>query len=299
MEWLNYHHLLYFWTTAREGSLARAAAQLHLTKPTISAQIRDLERALGGPLFLRNGRGLELTDSGHLVKRYAEEIFGLGKELLDTVRGRPTGRPLRLVVGVADIVPKLVAFRLLEPALRLPEKVRLEVREDHHDRLLQQLAGHALDVVITDAPVGPGVRIKAFSHLLGESELLIMGARRLAATARRRFPSSLQGLPMLLPSPLSAQRRALDQWFEEIGVQPEVVAECDDTALLKVMAEQELGLVAIPATVEAEVKRQHRLVTCGRIDEVRMRYYAISIERRIRHPAVLALTTAARRTLVS
>ena len=299
MEWLNYHPLLYFWVTAREGSVSRAAAQLHLTTPTISAQIRELERALGGPLFLRKGRGLELTDSGHLVKRYAEEIFGLGKELLDTLRGRPTGRPLRLVVGVADIVPKLVAYRLLEPALRLTEKVRLEVREDHHDRLLQQLAGHALDVVLTDAPVGPGVRIKAFSHLLGESELLLMGARTLAATARKRFPASLQGMPLLLPSPLSAQRRALDQWFEEMDVRPEVVTECDDTALLKVMAEQGLGLVAMPAAVEEEVTRQHRLVRCGRFEGVRARFYAISVERRIRHPAVLALTNAARHTLRS
>ncbi len=299
MEWLNYHHLLYFWVTAREGSVSRAAAQLHLTKPTVSAQIRDLEQALGGPLFLRKGRTLELTDSGQLVKRYAEEIFGLGRELLDTLRGRPTGRPLRLVVGVADIVPKLVAYRLLEPALRLSEKVRLEVREDHHDRLLQQLAGHGLDVVLTDAPVGPGVRIKAFSHLLGESELLVMGARSLATAARKRFPATLQGMPMLLPSPMSAQRRALDQWFEEMGVRPEVVAECDDSALLKVMAEQGLGLVALPAAIEEEVQRQHRLVRCGRVTDVHVRFYALSVERRIRHPAVLALTKAARHTLRS
>lgn len=297
MEWLNYHHLLYFWVTAREGSIARAATQLHLTQPTISAQVRLLERRLGSPLFTRKGRGLALTETGHLVRRYAEEIFGLGRELLEALRHQPTGRPIKLRVGVADVVPKRIAFRLLEPALRLPEKVQLEVREDHHDRLLQQLAGHALDVVLSDAPVGPGVRVKAFSHLLGESEIVIMGTKTLATRVRRRFPQALDDAPFLLPTPHSELRRALDQWFEEQSLRPVAIAECDDTSLIKVMAESGLGLVAVPAAIEADVKRQHGLVTCGRAKGLKARYYALSVERRLRHPAVVAVTAGARHTL--
>ncbi|HEY3353069.1 MAG TPA: transcriptional activator NhaR [Polyangia bacterium] len=298
MEWLNYHHLLYFWTVAREGGVARAGAQLRLAQPTISGQIRALETALGEKLFTRVGRRLELTEMGRVVYRYADEIFTLGKELLDTVRGRPTGRPLRLTVGIADVVPKLIVRSLLEPARHLPEPVRLVCREDKPERLLADLALHALDVVLADAPLGAGSNVRAFNHLLGESEVSFLAPARLAAAHRRGFPASLDGAPMLLPTDNSSMRRSLDQWFEAVGVRPVIVGEFDDTALLMSFGEDGVALFPVPAAVEAAVRRQYRVALVGRAPAVRERYYAITVERRLKHPAVVAISEAARASLL-
>jgi LysR family transcriptional activator of nhaA len=297
MEWLNYHHLLYFWTVAREGSVVRAGELLSLTQPTISGQIRALERALGEKLFIRAGRGLALTEMGRTVYAYAEEIFSLGRELLDTVRGRPTGRPIRLVVGVADVLPKLVAYRLLGPALRLPEPVRLVCREDSPDQLVAELAMHRLDLVLSDTPIGPGLSVRAFNHLLGECGVSVFGAPRLAAAHRRRFPRSLDGAPMLLPLPGTAVRRSLDDWFEAQGMRPAVVGEFEDSALLKVFGQSGAGLFCAPSVLEAEVRRHYRVRRLGRIEAVRERFYAISAERRLKNPAVVAICDAARHEL--
>jgi len=200
MEWLNYHHLLYFWTVAREGTVARAAGQLRLAQPTVSGQIRALEESLGEELFSRAGRHLVLTDVGRVVFRYADEIFGLGRELMDTLKDRPTGRPVRLVVGVADALSKQIAYRLLEPALSLPETVQVVCREDKPDRLLAELSVHNLDVVLSDSPMPAAVRVRAFNHLLGECGVTVFAAPKLASTLRRRFPASLDGATWLLPS---------------------------------------------------------------------------------------------------
>jgi LysR family transcriptional activator of nhaA len=294
MAWLNYHHLLYFWTVAREGSVTKACALLNLTQPAISAQLRTLERSLGEKLFEKRGRTLALTDTGRVVYRYADEIFTIGRELQETLAGRPSGRPVRLTVGVVDATPKLVAYRLLEPVLRGPEPVHLVLREDRLERLLTDLALHALDIVLSDTPVPPPARVKAFSHPLGECGVTIFGAPSLAATYRRRFPASLDGAPFLLPTDNTTLRQSLDQWFARHGVRPNVVAEIEDSAVLKVFGQNGVGLFAAPSIVEPQVRRQYSVRAVGHISDVRERFFAISVERRIRHPAVLALTSSAR-----
>lgn len=298
MEWLNYHHLLYFWTVVQEGGVSRASVKLRLAQPTVSGQVRALEDALGEKLFVRAGRKLALTEMGQLVYRYADEIFSIGRELQDAVKGRPTARPQRLSVGVADVVPKLIAYRLLEPALRLPEPVRLVCQEDSPERLLAQLSTHELDVVLSDAPaVATATPVKAYSHLLGECGTTVFGAPKLAAQLRPGFPRSLDGAPFLVPTENTSMRRALHGWLEEQGVRPRVVGEFKDSALLKVFGQAGAGVFAAPSAIETEVREQYGVHVVGRADGVRERFYAITVERRLRHPAVVALSRAARSEL--
>ncbi len=294
MQWLNYHHLLYFWVVAREGGLTAAGKVLRLSHPTLSAQIHTLEDSLGEKLFARQGRKLVLTDVGRVAYRYAEEIFTLGRELQETVKGRPGGKPLRLQVGIADVVPKLVVRNLIRPALEMDAEVRLICTEDRHDRLLAALSLHALDVVLADAPVPPGSGIRAYNHLLGESGITFFGTPAQAASLKRGFPKSLDGAKVLLPLETLPIRRSLNQWFESVGVHPHVVAEFEDSALLKVFGGDGLGLFPAPTVVEDDIQRQHELRVVGRVEEVRERFYAISMERRIQHPGVQAMLAAAR-----
>ncbi len=297
MEWLNYHHLLYFWVVAKEGSIARATRELRLAQPTISGQIRRLEEVLGEKLFTRKGRNLGLTEIGRVVFRYAEEIFTLGRELQDTLKGSPVGRPLTLLVGVADVVPKLVARRLLEPALKLSEPVRLVCREGKPDRLLAGLAVHELDIVLADAPVSPSLRIRAFNHLLGECDVVFLAAPKLAATHRRGFPKSLEGAPLLLPTENTVLRRSLDQWFTTRGIRPRVVGEFEDSALLKEFGQTGLGIFPTPSIILDEIQGEYRVRPVGRLEEVRERFYAISVERKLKHPAVVAISQEARENI--
>jgi LysR family transcriptional activator of nhaA len=297
LAWLNYHHLLYFYTVAREGSIARACAVLHLTQPTVSSQLRTLEGAFGEKLFERRGRGLALTETGSLVYRYAEEIFALGRELQETVQGRPTGRPLRFRVGVAEAIPKLLAYRLLAPALTLDTPLRLVCREDEPDRLLADLSLHALDLVLLDAPAGGAVKARVFSHPLGECGVTIFGAPTLAAQVRRRFPRSLEGMPFLLPGAHTMLRQSLEGWMEREGVRPTVVGEIGDSAVLKTFGGAGAGLFAAPSAVERDVCRQYQVRVAGRLPKMRERFYAVSVERRLKHPAVVAITQAARTEL--
>lgn len=294
MEWLNYHHLLYFWTVAREGSVVAATQRLRLAQPTISGQIRQLERQLGQQLFQRQGRRLVLTDVGRVVYRYADEIFGLGRELMDVLKSRPPGRPIRLTVGVADAVPKLVVRRLLDPAFRIGEPLQLVCREDRAERLLAELALHALDLVISDAPIPPQIAVKGFSHLLGECGVAVFGTPSLAQRHRRGFPRSLDGAPMLLPTDDNVLRRSLDQWLDANRLRPRIVAEFEDPAMLKTFGQVGRGLFLGPAVIEREICRQYGVRVVGRLDEVRERFYALSAQRRLEHPAVVALTRAAR-----
>jgi LysR family transcriptional activator of nhaA len=299
MDWLNYHHLLYFWSTAKEGSVTQAAAELRLAQSTVSAQIRQLERVLDERLFRREGRRLVLTDVGRLVYRYADEIFGLGRELLDAVRDRPTGRPLRFNVGIADQVPKLIAHRLLAPALGLDVPVHLTCNEGKTAQLLGDLATHALDVVITDTPLGPETSVRAFNHLLGECGVTFYGTPAAVRRVQRRFPRSLAAAPLLLPTPGTTLRRSLDQWFAAHDLRPDVVAEFEDTALLTVFGQAGLGLFPGPTALEREIRRQYGVTVAGRLTEVRERFFAISVERRLKHPAVVAISDAARATLLA
>lgn len=297
MEWLNYHHLLYFFTVAREGSIARATQTLRLAQPTISSQIRLLEAELGEKLFQRAGRSLVLTEMGRMVYRYAEEIFGLGRELLDTVKGRPTGRPLRFAVGLSDSVVKPIAQRLLEPALGLGIPIRVSCIEDRSDRLLAALALHELDLVITDAPMGPAMNVRAFHHHLGECGVAVFGAPRLAARHRKGFPGSLEDAPLLLPTVAATLRRGIDAWLERRALRPRVVLECDDSALTMVFGQAGRGLFFAPTAIEREVTRQYGVRRVGAIPELSESFYAISVERRLKHPAVVAITETARAEL--
>ena len=297
MSLLNYHHLLYFWTVVREGGVTRASERLHTSASSISTQVKQLERTLGGTLLRRVGRGVEPTELGRVVLGYADEIFGLGRELVDVVQGRAPERVARLRVGVADVVPKLVARDLIAPALQLADEVQILVREDRPAELFGALAAHELDVILSDAPLADGARLKAYSHLLGESKTTLLAEKRLAERLRGRFPRSLDGAPFLAPGAHTALRRALDAWFEEHAVAPRVVGEFDDSALLKVFGQDGFGFFAVPTAIEDVVREQHSVQVVGRLDDVVERYYAISPERRIRHPAVLAITRRGRREL--
>jgi len=297
MDWLNYHHLLYFWTVAKEGSIAAAGKKLLLAQPTISGQLRALERSIGEKLFIKAGRGLVLTDTGQLVYRYADEIFSLGREMSDALQGRPTGRPLELIVGIADVLPKLVSFRLLRPAMRLPTPVRIICREDKHDALIARLAVHELDIVLSDSPINPAVRLRAFNHLLGECGVTIMGKAKLARKYRRGFPRSLDGAPFILPTDNTSLRQSLNQWFDANNIRPDTQAELEDSALLKVFGQEGIGVFAVPTAIEKEVSQQYSVEAVGRVDNIKERFFAISAERKLKHPAILAISRAARKTL--
>jgi LysR family transcriptional activator of nhaA len=291
---LNYHHLRYFWVVAREGGLVQAGKVLRLSHPTLSAQIHALEADLGEKLFSKVGRKLELTETGRVVYRYAEEIFSLGREMIDATRGRLTGQPLRLEVGLVDVVPKLVARRLLQPALNSQPSVRLICHEDNFEKLLARLALHELDIVISDAPIPTGSSVRAFNHLLGESPVSIFGEARLSRAYRRGFPGSLKGAPFLLPIEGSPLRRALNSWLDEHQIAPRIVGEFEDSALMKVFGADGLGLFAAPSVVAEEIMSQYQVELLGEASGVRERFYAVSIERRLKNPAVVAISEAAR-----
>ncbi len=297
MERLNYQHLLYFWTVAREGSVAKATRALHLTQPTISGQIRRLEQALGEKLFQRAGRGLALTEVGRVAYRYADEIFGLGRELLDAVKGLPTGRPAQFVVGVADVIPKILAYQLLEAAFSVPEPLRIVCYEDPPAALLARLATHELDLVLSDGPVPPGVSVKAYNHLLGECSVAFFAAPALAKAHVRGFPRSLDGAPLLLPVEGTHLRRTLDGWFAQHELRPRVAGEFEDSALLKAFGEAGRGIFPAPAPIRPVLERSPGVVCLGTVEELRERYYAISVDRKLKHPAVVAISQAARSRL--
>jgi len=298
LEWLNYHHLHYFWLVAREGGVGRAAEKLGLAHPTVSAQVRALERALGEKLFDKQGRRLVLTEFGRVAFGYADEIFTLGRELTDTLKGRPGSGPRRLVVGVAQTLPKLVARRLLAPALALrPGPPRLVCVEDRTERLLAELASNHLDLVLSDAPVPPGSHVRAFNHALGECGVSVCATRVLAARHRKGFPRSLDAAPMLLPTEGTTLRRSLEQFFDEHGLRPRIAGEFDDSALLRAFGQDGLGLFPLPTAIESEVRRQFEVKLVGRLSGVRERFFAISVERRLKNPAVRAICDAARQRI--
>jgi LysR family transcriptional activator of nhaA len=297
MRHLNYNHLLYFWTVAREGSIARASEVLHLAPQTISGQLKLLERSVGDPLFDRVGRGLVLTEAGRFVFEYAEEIFSVGAELAQRVRGRQAGMPAILNVGVANSIPKLIAYRILRPALEMQNPVRVVCREGNLEQLLGEIAVHRMDLLLSDRPTPTGLNVKAYNHLLGESSISFFAGRVSARKYVRRFPASLDGAPLLLPVSTNALRRSLDDWFEEQGISPRIVAEFDDSALLKAFGEGGSGVFPAPTAIREEVESMYHARCIGSADTVTERYYAISPERKLKHPAVVTITATARSRL--
>jgi LysR family transcriptional activator of nhaA len=296
MEWLNYNHLFYFWVVAREGSIAAATRRLHLTQPTISAQLKQLEESLGEKLFEKAGRGLVLTEAGRIALRYADEIFALGRELRDTLKDRPTGKPVRVTVGIADVVPKLIAYRILRPAFDAGTEVEVICREAPTDALLSMLSQHEVDLVVTDAPAS-SAPLRAYNHLLGESGTSFFAAPGLAASVKKDFPASLQGAPLLLPGAGTQLRRALELWLDANAIEPRRAGEFDDLALMTTFGRGGTGVFPGPTAIEREIEAQFNVRLVGRLPEVKERFYAVTAERKIKNPIVSAITSAARKQL--
>lgn len=297
VKWVNYHHLYYFWTVAREGSIARAAEELMVSQPTISVQIKELEASVGHRLFERVGRGLQLTDAGRIALNYANEIFSLGQEMANALEHQPAHRPLRLSVGILDAIPKPVVQQLLDPALRLSQPVRLICREDKADRLLADLAARRTDVVLSDAPIGTGAHVEGFNHLLGESGVSFFASKQLASKLKRGFPKSLTGAPLLLPTDHTQFRRSLNLWFDSKRIHPLVVGEFDDSALMFWFGQSGAGVFPASSIMESVVQRELGVHVVGRVADVRERYYAISVDAKLKHPAVVAICDAAKKLL--
>ena len=294
---VNYKHLHYFWVVAKEGGIARASEKLHLTPQTISGQLSLLEKYLGISLFSRVGRSLELTETGRLVLSYADEIFSLGGELEELIHQLPANLPQILRVGVVDVVPKSIAHRILQPALKMPEAVRMICKESSLDTLLAELAVHRLDLVLADRPIPSTVSARGFSHKLGECAVSFFATEKLKKTLKGAFPQCLDKAPLLLPSSDNQLRSGIDQWLDKLHIYPRVVAEFDDSALMKVFGQEGAGIFIAPAAIEAEVASQYRAVCIGRTDEVKEHFYAISVERRVSHPVVSAIMEVARESL--
>lgn len=294
---INYKHLHYFWVVAKEGSISRASERLHITPQTISGQLSLLEENLGEALFNRVGRNLELTETGRLALSYADEIFSLGGELEEVVRNIPEDRPLVFKVGVADVVPKSIAYRLLAPALQLPESVRIVCRENDIGSLLAELALHKIDLVIADSPIPPGVNVRGYNHQLGECGVSFLAVPKLADKLGKNFPDSLKGAPLLMPSNITVVQSRLLKWFDQLHIQPRIVGEFDDSALMKAFGQAGTGVFIAPTVIAAEVEKQYGVISIGQTDEVREQFYAISVERKITHPAVVAITETAREWL--
>lgn len=289
MDYLNYNHLRYFWAVVREGGLRQASERLHVTQPTISAQIAALEASLGEKLFRRTGRRLVLTDAGRQAFELAEQIFPLGQELLQRVQGANPAKRLRLLVGIADSLPKLLSWEALEPALKLKQKIQLSCREGHSLELLSQLALGKLDVVLADEPAPSSLPVKVFNHELGVSATALCALPELAKEIRKGFPESLNGAPILLPMANSAWRHALDGWLGKGNLHPEIVAEFEDAALMKVAAASGMGVVPVPQSVVKDVQQHYGLVSIKTLTNCDLHYYAITAQRRVTHPAVAAI----------
>ena len=293
MEWLNYHHLYYFHVVAREGTIAAACKVLRLAQPTISGQLKLLESSLGEPLFKRRGRRLELTEVGRTVHQYAGEIFGLGRELQDAVKGR-SSTTAALRVGISDTVPKLIAHRLLDPALSATPAVRLVCTEDKTVRLLAELATRDLDLVISDSPLPAGSTTRAYNHLLGECGVTFFGTAKRTRALSGRFPASLQDAPMLLPTPQTELRRSIDRFFSKHEITPQTVAEFEDSALMKAFGEGGAGVFPGPTALADEICERYGVVPVGQTSEITERFYAITVERRMKHPAAIEIAENAR-----
>lgn len=297
MRHLNYNHLLYFWTVAREGSITRASKILHITPQTISGQLKVLEESVGDSLFERAGRGLQLTETGEVVNLYADEIFTLGTELAQRVNNKSPGSPSKLNVGILNSIPKLIAFRTIAPALEMEETIKVICHEGELEKLLGDLAVHKLDLIISDRRIPSGLNVKAYNHKLGDSNISFFAQKNIAAKYAKNFPYSLDNAPMLLPAIYNPMRRDIDDWLDEMNIEPNIVAEIDDSALIKAFGEAGVGLFPAPSAVANAIEHMYHTKVIGTLDSVKETYYAISPERKIKHPGVLKITEEARTSL--
>ncbi|MEH6579596.1 MAG: transcriptional activator NhaR [Amphritea sp.] len=294
---MNFKHLRYFLTVAQEGSINRASEKLHLTPQTISGQIKLLEDELGSPLFKRHGRNLKLTRAGQNALGYAEEIFLLGDELKQGVRDNSRYKAQRFNIGIADVLPKLITYHLLEPSLNLSDPARLICHEGPLPILLADLATQKVDLVLADRPIDSSFHVRAYNHLLGECGLSFFATRDDASQYRENFPLSLNGAPMLMPTSDTERGTGLARWFERHNIRPDIRVECADTALIEAFGLSGAGIFCAPSVIEAQMTQQYGVQVIGRMDDIRERFYAISLERRVSHPGVLAVCNAARMAL--
>jgi LysR family transcriptional regulator, transcriptional activator of nhaA len=290
MEWLNYHHLRYFWTVARKGGVRKAAEELHVSQPSISAQLRLLEESLGQKLFRRSGRNLVLTETGQLVLNYADEIFSAGRELMNAVKQRPGKHPVRVSIGLTDAFPKLIAFQILRAAFRSEAAVHMICREGEIGPLVNHLQSHRLDIVLADEPASSALKAKTFNHRLGRSGVTFCAVPSLAAKLRRNFPQSLDGAPALLPTQNMGMRAALETWFDSKAIRPRLVGEFEDSALMEVCSTGGRGFTAVHTVVDRAALKHFGLRVIARVDECGTDFYAITVERRVKHPAAVAIT---------
>ncbi len=298
MNWFNYHHFYYFWVAARLGSISAAADQLNLSRPTVSAQLKQLEESIGKKLFDRSSRSIKLSEFGQIAFTYAEEIFTSGQEFQDLVAGNLSSKPSRFRVGTPDAMPKLITYRLLKPTLKLAKELQISCVEGKLDDLLAELAVHRLDLVLSDSPVSPTMHIKAYNHLLGECGVSFFATESVVNDHAKAFPDCLSYLPLLQPIETRSIRRSLNQWFSKLGIQPKTRAEFEDSALMKVFGQAGEGVFPAPTAIEQDVCEQYNVQVLGRTIEIREFFYAISVERRIKHPAVLAISESAKDLLL-
>lgn len=296
---INYKHLHYFWVVAKEGSITQASERLHITPQTISGQISLLEDQLGENLFTKVGRNLQLSETGKLVMSYADEIFSLGSEMEQMVRNLPGDRPLTFTIGISDVIPKIIAYRLIAPALKLEDTIRLVCKESNMESLLADLAVHRIDLVIADGPVPHGMSVRGFNHALGESGISFLATPRLARSYRKNFPDSLHNAPLLMQSDINSIRVRLIEWLDKQRIYPRIVGEFDDSALMKVFGQAGAGIFTAPTAIASEIAKQYGVQIIGNTDEVREQFYAISVERRLTHPAIITITESAREWLNS
>lgn len=297
MDRINYQHLYYFWMVAKQGSVTAACEILHLTQPTVSGQLAVFEQAVGAKLFRKVGRKLVLTETGRAVFHYAEEIFALGREMSHMLKGRTTERGVRLNIGVSDAMPKLIAYRLMAPVLKLAEPAQIHCVEDKTERLLTEISLHGIDMMLSDVPATPASGTRIFNHFLGESAVAIFAAPAVAARYRHDFPRCLNGAPFLLPTTNTALRRSLDQWFDSQQISPVIQAEVEDSALLKTFGAAGAGLFFSPHAVASEIQRQYGTGMLGLAKGVYERFYAITAQRRLKHPLVAAILENAQQGL--
>lgn len=296
-QWLNYHHLYYFWTAARHGSVSQACKELRLSQPAMSAQLKELEATLGHPLFDRHARGLCLTEFGQVAKRYADEIFALGNEFLRVVDGSEAVPVRSLHIGIADVIPKIIAYAVIQPIMNAAQGAAVHCHEDKSEVLASALALHQLDVILSDEPLDSSSAIRAFSHFLGAGGISFLAEKSLAQRYRRKFPKSLDGAPLLLPSRASAVRRRIDLWLADLEVSPKISMEFQDSALMKIFGKNGLGIFPVPTAVERDVRRDFKLETVGRTEAVKDTFYLISLERKVKHPLISLMIQEAKNGL--
>ncbi len=301
MRHINYNHLLYFWTVATEGSVRAAAHKLNLTPQTISGQLKLLEDVVGETLFERSGRGLKITPAGKLLEQHADEIFKLGSELTHRIKAKGLGQSSMLNIGIVNSIPKLISYRILQPLITREDTLKLSCCESDLEHLITSLAVHKLDVILSDRPMPTNLNVKAFNHLLGSSKLAFFGQpdliKRQSQQQTNAFPAILKQAPVLMPLHTNALRGSLEAWFDEHKLNPNIVAEFDDSALLKAFGQAGTGFFAAPSVIAEHIETMYGVRKIGEANTIRENYYLISSERHIKNPAVLEITHRAKHQL--